>query len=164
MVARLTTRSHSKTSRHRNNPINKTSPNHPCRSITQTMGRHNILPLCRLLGKHKLLHDSSHGYRKKRGCDTALLNLINLQEEVELRGGSCCISTWDMKKAFDTVHPDFVKIALERMGMDPLSANYYVKLNSQGKVIVRSPYAQHHLHKLGPTQLHHISSPPTSIS
>ena len=68
-----------------------------------------------------------------------------------------------MKKAFDTVHPDFVKIALERMGMDPSSANYYVKLNSQGKVIVRSPYAQHHLHKLGPTQLHHISSPPTSI-
>ena len=49
------------------------------------------------------------------------------------------------------------------MGMDPSSANYYVKLNLQGKVIVRSPYAQHHLHKLGPTQLHHISSPPTSI-
>jgi len=28
---------------------------------------------------------------------------------------------------------------------------------------VRSPYAQHHLHKLDPTQLHHISSPPTSL-
>jgi hypothetical protein len=28
---------------------------------------------------HNLLHQTSHGYRARKGCDTALLNLINLQ-------------------------------------------------------------------------------------
>jgi hypothetical protein len=96
-----------------------------------------------------MLHQSSHGYRSKRGCDTTLLNLINIQEEVQQRGGGCCISTWDMKKAFDTVHPDFVRIALQRMGLDDTHTEYYVKLNSSGRIIVRSPHAQHHLAKHG---------------
>jgi len=61
---------------------------------------------------NNLIHPTSHGYRSRKGCATALLNLINLQEEVQQRGGGSCISTWDMRKAFDTVHPDFVRIAL----------------------------------------------------
>ncbi|NBO66767.1 MAG: hypothetical protein EBU88_18310, partial [Acidobacteria bacterium] len=106
--------------------------------------------------KHNLLHPTSHGYRSRRGCDTALLNLINLQEEVQQRGGSSCISTWDMKKAFDTVHPDFIRIALQRMGLDDLHTDYYVRLNSAGRIIVRSPHAQHHLAKHGTRLLNHI--------
>ncbi|NBO66248.1 MAG: hypothetical protein EBU88_15635, partial [Acidobacteria bacterium] len=94
-----------------------------------------------------LIHQTSHGYRFKKGCDTALLNLINLQEEVQQRGGGTCISTWDMRKAFDTVHPDFVRVA---------STEYYVRLNSAGRIIVRSPYAQHHIAQNGYRLLNHI--------
>ena len=107
---------------------------------------------------HDLIHPTSHGYRSRKGCDTALLNLINLQEEVQQRGGGCCISTWDMRKAFDTVHPDFVRIALQRMGLDDAQAEYYVRLNSAGRIIVRSPYAQHHLAQHGPRSLTHINN------
>jgi hypothetical protein len=61
-----------------------------------------------------------------------------------------------MKKAFDTVHPDFIRIALQRMGLDDLHTDYYVRLNSAGRIIVRSPYAQHHLAKHGTRLLNHI--------
>ena len=49
-----------------------------------------------------------------------------------------------MRKAFDTEHPDFVRIALQRMGLDDTHTAYYVRLNSAGRIIIRSPYAQHH--------------------
>jgi hypothetical protein len=61
-----------------------------------------------------------------------------------------------MKKAFDTVHPDFIRIALQRMGLDDTHTNYYVRLNSAGRIIVRSPYAQHHLAQHGRRLLNHI--------
>ena len=61
-----------------------------------------------------------------------------------------------MRKAFDTVHPDFVRIALQRMGIDNVHTEYYVRLNSAGRIIVRSPYAQHHLAKHGHRLLNHI--------
>jgi hypothetical protein len=62
-----------------------------------------------------------------------------------------------MRKAFDTVHPDFVRIALQRMGLDDSQAEYYVRLNSAGRIIVRSPYAQHHLAQHGPRLLNHVN-------
>ena len=74
-------------------------------------------------------------------------------------GGGSCISTWDMRKAFDTVHPDFVRIALQRMGLDDTHADYYVRLNSSGRIIVRSPHAQHHLAQHGHRLLSHIDDP-----
>ena len=43
------------------------------------------------------------------------------------------------------------------MSMDPTSADYYVNLDSKGKIIVRSPHAQHHLHKHGTKHLRHIN-------
>ena len=82
--------------------------------------------------------------------------MIILQEEVQQRGGGTCISTWDMRKAFDTVHPDFVRVALQRMGLDDTSTEYYVRLNSAGRIIVRSPYAQHHIAQNGYRLLNHI--------
>jgi hypothetical protein len=62
-----------------------------------------------------------------------------------------------MRKAFDTVHPDFVRIALQRMGLDDTSTDYYVRLNSAGRIIVRSPFAQHHLATHGYRLLSHIN-------
>ena len=62
-----------------------------------------------------------------------------------------------MKKAFDTVHPDFVRIALQRVGLDKPHTDYFVRLNSEGRIIVRSPYAQHHLTKHGSRLLNHIN-------
>jgi len=62
-----------------------------------------------------------------------------------------------MRKAFDTVHPDFVRIALQRVGIDNLHTEYYVRLNSAGRIIVRSPYAQHHLAQHGHRLLSHIN-------
>ena len=104
-----------------------------------------------------MIHSTSHGYRYRKDCDTALLNLVNLQEEVQQRGGGCCISTWDMRKAFDSVHPDFVRIALQRMGLNNSHTDYYVRLNSAGRIIVRSPYAQHHIATYGYRLLNHIT-------
>jgi hypothetical protein len=62
-----------------------------------------------------------------------------------------------MRKAFDTVHPDFVRIALQRMGLDDSLAEYYVQLNSAGRIIVRSPHAQHHLAQHGTRLLNNIT-------
>ena len=62
-----------------------------------------------------------------------------------------------MRKAFDTVHPDFVRIPLQCMGLDDTHTNYYVRLNSAGRIIVRSPYAQHHLATNGYRRLNHVN-------
>ena len=62
-----------------------------------------------------------------------------------------------MRKAFDSVHPDFVRIALQRMGLDDMHTAYYVRLNSAGRIIVRSPYAQHYLATNGYRRLHHVN-------
>jgi hypothetical protein len=62
-----------------------------------------------------------------------------------------------MRKAFDSVHPDFVRIALQRMGLDDCHTDYYVRLNSAGRIIVRSPYAQHHIATHGFRRLNHIT-------
>ena len=62
-----------------------------------------------------------------------------------------------MRKAFDTVHSNFVRIALQRMGLDDISTEYYVRLNSAGRIIVRSPFAQHHLATHGYRLLNQIN-------
>ena len=53
-----------------------------------------------------------------------------------------------MRNAFDTVHPDFVRIALQWMGLDDKHADYYVRLNSAGRIIVRSPHVSTTLQKM----------------
>ena len=56
--------------------------------------------------RHGILSESQHGFRHKRGTDSALLQFINAVEHSVATGIPLYTSSWDIKRAFDSVHRD----------------------------------------------------------
>jgi len=65
----------------------------------------NII-VCRIKdiwGKVDLLSQNQHAFRARHGTDTATIQLINALEEARECASDLYISSWDMKRAFDSV-------------------------------------------------------------
>ncbi len=51
----------------------------------------------------QIMADSQHGFRHERGCVDALLQLHNCVEQVQEFSDTMLFSTWDIKRAFDSI-------------------------------------------------------------
>ena len=54
------------------------------------------------LDEHKLLSDRQHTFRKKHGCETQLITVINDWAKILEKGGQVDTFILDFGKAFDT--------------------------------------------------------------
>ena len=91
--------------------------------------------------KHDILHPSQHGFRAKRGTDTALIALQALFEQSAETEAPLFLSSWDISKAFDSLSKQALRFSWIRLGVPTHIADFLVSLDEMGHTIVRTPYS-----------------------
>ena len=76
------------------------------------------------------------------GTDAAILQLINLMEDAEDIGAPIYLSSWDIRKAFDSPSYNILTLAWHRLGVPWEVAEYLVSLDKDDSTVVRSPWAE----------------------
>ena len=90
--------------------------------------------------KEALLNDSQHGFRHNRGTVDALLQLHNLVEQVQENSDSMLFSTWDIKRAFDSIEKWVIELSVLRAGCTPEHAQWLAAMDVGERTFVRTPY------------------------
>ena len=91
--------------------------------------------------KHAVLHPSQHGFQKGHGTDTANLQLVNVMEEAKLKKMNLYGSSWDMRRAFDSVSKAVIRLAWQRLGVPDDITDWLVRLDEDSKTVVKSSWA-----------------------
>ncbi len=91
---------------------------------------------------HKLLHPRQHGFRAQHGTHTAILQVLNHLEEVG-HSSPTHITFWDIRRAFDSVPRWLQRLAWARLGLSPDDLEWFLKLDSTGRIIIRTPHNPH---------------------
>ncbi len=91
---------------------------------------------------------SQHAYWARSGTDAASLNIINALEMLLEIAGRIGLSSFDFKRAFDSVSKMLARLALVRFGCPPALVEYLVNQDIGGLIMIRSPLTQHLLEKL----------------
>ena len=89
--------------------------------------------------RNHVLHPSQHGASKGVGTDTAVPIFVNALETAREWGSSIYISSWDVKRAFDSISREYQIAALVRVGIPVATAEYLINLDGGGEIAVRSP-------------------------
>jgi hypothetical protein len=92
--------------------------------------------------KYEILHPSQHGSRQSHGTDTASLVHVYHIESILSQRGSIHRSSWDIKKAFDSVSKVFLRISWLRLGISADLVNWMVLMDELGVTIIKSPLAE----------------------
>ena len=90
-----------------------------------------------------LLSNSQYGFRSQRSCEGPTLQVLNAQEEAEESGTELHGSSWDIRRAFDTVPKAVLVMSWERLGVPSDVANYIIDLDRHCLSIPLTPHAQH---------------------
>ena len=93
----------------------------------------------KFLERNKILHGSQHGASRGVGTDTAVPIFMNALETARELGSSIYISSWDVKRAFDSVSREYQIAALVRVGIPSKTAEYLVNMDGGGEIANRSP-------------------------
>ena len=88
-----------------------------------------------------LLCAAQEGSRPNCGTDTAILRFLNCMEGAKEVGSQVYLSSWDMKRAFDSVPKSLLTFAWMRMGIPESLATYLTALDVGGTTVVRTPLA-----------------------
>jgi hypothetical protein len=92
--------------------------------------------------KRNLLDDCQHGFRANHGTCTATIQIIDLLEANRVSHSDLLVSSWDMKRAFDSVGKQVQVLSWNRLGVPLHLATYLANMDSGGCTVVRTPLAQ----------------------
>jgi hypothetical protein len=90
--------------------------------------------------KWEMIDETQHGFMGGKGTHTAIPILINCMETAKDFATSIFLSSWDVRRAFDSLGPEVVIKALERMHVPRKTAEYLVNIDRAGMVYVRTPH------------------------
>ena len=94
------------------------------------------------LGKEGLLDNAQNAYRAGRETENALLQVMNDLEEAQECATNIIATSWDKKRAFDSLSRNAARIALYRLGVPAKVCEVLVGLDIDGKTVVRTPKAK----------------------
>ena len=114
--------------------------------------------------EYNLLHQSQHGSRQQRGTYSASLIHIHHLESIMEQHGRLHRSSWDMKRAFDSVSKTFICIAWIRMGVPPEIAEWLVEIDESNTTIIKTPHATAKWDKQPYKNIHIIDDTPGSTN
>jgi hypothetical protein len=89
---------------------------------------------------HNILHSSQHGFRWRQGTDTALLRIIDALEDAREFGTEARMTLWDLRRAFDSVSRNFLRLAWTRLGVPAECVAWLTGLDEGGSTYVSSPH------------------------
>ena len=101
----------------------------------------HIRKIVRLWESHRALTPNQHGFRRGHGTDSALMVHINCLEHAKLSGTPLFLSSWDIRRAFDSVSKEAMDASWRRLGVPGPTAHWIAHLDDQGPTAVRSPWA-----------------------
>ena len=100
-----------------------------------------------LWDREQLLLQSQHAYRSKHGTDSAMIQIINAFEQARETCADLWVSSWDVKRAFDSVGRNVQIAVWLRLGVPLDIARYLALIDAEGLTVVRTPLAQEMWHK-----------------
>ena len=89
---------------------------------------------------HNILHSSQHGFRWGQGTDTALLRIIDALEDAREFGTEARMTLWDLRRAFDSVSRNFLRLSWTRLGVPADTVAWLTGLDEGGSTYVSSPH------------------------
>ena len=98
--------------------------------------------LSKKIYEYGLLRDSQNGGLKEKGTDTASVLLINSLESARELMVQILVSSWDKKRAFDSVSKNLAKFSLIRLGVPRVMADYVIDHDLDGPAIIRGGYTK----------------------
>ena len=79
--------------------------------------------------------------RSRRGCSTALLEFQAVQETAEETSTNVFFSSWDIRRAFDSISKTVIMMSWMRLGVPAAMAEYLVKIDDDSHTLIRTPAA-----------------------
>ena len=89
--------------------------------------------------RSSLIDEAQHAYIRGKGTHTAIPQLSNCLEAARDYKTDIFISSWDMKRAFDSLERRFIIRSLTRLHIPLSLASFMTSLDEGGDVFVRSP-------------------------
>ena len=87
------------------------------------------------------IQSAQHGFRAHRGTDTALSQLVNAIEQAEQMDTSIGISSFDIRRAFDSVSKGLIHLGWVRLGVPEDVVRWLQAMDEDALTIVRTPFA-----------------------
>ena len=100
-----------------------------------------ITRITRAWERHGILSDAQHGFRSGRSTDTALLQFINAREHAEEALIPLYSSSWDIRRALDSVPRGAMELSWSRLGVPTAIAHWLAAMDIGGPTAIRSPWA-----------------------
>jgi hypothetical protein len=85
---------------------------------------------------HKILHSAQHGFRWGQGTDTALIRIIDALEDSREFGTQSRMTLWDLRRAFDSVSRNFLRLAWSRLGVPADCVAWLTGLDEGGSTYI----------------------------
>ena len=108
------------------------------RKVWTTLVMGNIT---KVLLKHRVLRATQHAYLPHRGTDSANLQVVNTLETAFAERRSLYGSSWDIRKAFDSVGKWLIRLAWRRLGVPEPLANWLILLDLNNHTVVRTGHS-----------------------
>ena len=86
------------------------------------------------LEDNRVLHASQHGSSRGAGTDTAAPIFIDALETAREWGSSIYISSWDVKRAFDSISREYQIACLVRVGIPSATAEYLINMDGGARL------------------------------
>ena len=100
-----------------------------------------VRKIVRLWETHQALTPSQHGFRRGHGTDSALIVHLNCLEHARHTNTPLFLSSWDIRRAFDSVSKEVMDASWRRLGVPAHTAHWIAHLDDHGPTAVRSPWA-----------------------
>ena len=94
-----------------------------------------------------ILQPNQHSGLKCRGTPTATLKSINVIEQAQESHSDIFSTSWDIRRAFDSVSKNLQKIAYARLGVPDDIIDYIVDIDDESQTYIRSPQAVYTMEK-----------------
>jgi len=94
-----------------------------------------------VLLKHKVLRATQHAYLPHRGTDSANLQVINTLETAFEEKRTLYGSSWDIRKAFDSVGKWLIRLAWRRLGVPAPLVEWLILLDLGNHTVVRTGHS-----------------------
>ena len=96
-----------------------------------------------------ILQPNQHSGRKFHGTHTATIESINIIEQAQELHSDIFSTSWDIKRAFDSVSKNLQKIAYARLGVPDDIIDYIIDIDDESQTFIRSPQALYTMEKEG---------------
>ena len=90
--------------------------------------------------QRKALHPAQHGFRWRQGTETAVLRLINTIEATQSDNAMTFLTAWDIRRAFDSVPRNLMRLAWRRLGVDDDTVKWLTALDEDGLTFPLTPF------------------------